>query len=115
MPDDEIPKLADWLAEYRSRPEPVEVVVASFVPAEPAWPGQPRRHGSAEQVGIDIVRRSEPGPPVTPDCVSHYVMGVDADGLHLWDDWYDSEQAAREAISDGHYGAVIDCGATDAG
>ncbi len=52
---------------------------------------------------------------MTPDCVSHYVMGVDADGLHLWDDWYDSEQAAREAISDGHYGAVIDCGATDAG
>jgi hypothetical protein len=100
MAEDEIPKLADWLAEFRSRPEPTEVVVASYDLVEPVAdrPGQ--------VVAVDIVRYDAPRWPDPPDD-SHYVMGADANGEHHWDDWYESEEAAREAITDGHYGAVV--------
>ena len=105
MAEDDIPKLADWLAEYRSRPEPVEVIVASYDLVEPVS-DDPHEALSAGQVGVDIVRYDAPGWPGPPDD-SHYVMGVNADGAHLWDDWHESEQAAREAMSDGQYGTVV--------
>jgi hypothetical protein len=82
MAEDEVPKLADWLAEYRSRPEPVEVIVATFDLLD-AIPDEPHRGMAAGQVGIDIVRYDAPGWPGPPDD-SHYVMGVDGDGEHLW-------------------------------
>lgn len=106
MPEDEIPKLADWLAEYRSRPEPTEVIVASYDLVE-SVPDNPREGMSAGQAAVDIVRYDSPGWPGPPDG-SHYVMGVHAQGQHLWDDWYESEHAAREAIAEGRYGAVIE-------
>jgi hypothetical protein len=106
MSDEEIPKLADWLAEYRSRPEPVEVIVASYDLAQPI-PDHPDSALSAGQVGLEIVRYDAPGWPGPTDD-SHYVMGVNAEDKHLWDDWYDSEQAAREVIASGHYGAVVE-------
>lgn len=112
MAEEEVPKLADWLAEYRSRPDPIEVVVASYELLEPV-PDDPREGMSAGQVAVDIVRYDAPGWPGPPDD-SHYVMGVNADGDHLWDNWYESEQAAREAIADGHYGAVIERSHDDA-
>jgi len=62
---------------------------------------------SSGDVGIDIVRYEAPGRPGPPDN-AHYVMGLNAEGRHLWDDWYESEAAAREAIDDGEYGAVVD-------
>jgi hypothetical protein len=106
MAEEDIPKLADWLAEYRSRPDPVEVVVASYDLVEPV-PNDRRQGLSAGQVAVDIVRYDASGRPGPPDD-SHYVMGVNAHGDHLWDNWYESEQAAREAIADGDYGAVVE-------
>jgi hypothetical protein len=106
MPDEEIPKLADWLAEYRSRPDLVEVVVVSYDLVDPVTDDR-RERMSSGQVAVDIVRYDAPGRPGSPDS-GHYVMGVDASGEHLWDDWYGSEAAAREVISDGHYGAVVE-------
>jgi hypothetical protein len=100
------PSLSEWLAEYRSRPAPSEVVVVSYDLVEPV-PDTPDHGMAADQVGIDIVRIDKPGWPGPPDD-SHYVMGVDAQGRHLWDDWYDSELAAREVIADGHYGEVVE-------
>jgi hypothetical protein len=35
-------------------------------------------------------------------------MGVNAEGEHLWDDWYESEQQARQAIAEGEYGEVVE-------
>jgi hypothetical protein len=105
MAEDEIPKLADWLAEYRSRPEPREVIVASYDLTQPI--PDDSAHGMSEgQTGIEIVTydlTDWPGPADN----SHYVMGVDGDGQHLWDDWYESEDAAREAIESGQYGDLV--------
>ena len=107
MADEDIPKLADWLAEYHSRPDPVEVVVASYDLVEPV-PNDSGEGMSAGQVAVDIVRYdAPPGRPGPPDN-AHYVMGVNAAGEHLWDDWYESEEAAREVIADGHYGPVVE-------
>jgi hypothetical protein len=106
MPRDEIPSLAEWLAEYRSRPEPTEVVVATFDLVEPI-PDTPEHGMAAGQVAVDVVRYDRTGWPGPPSN-AHYVMGVDPGGNHTWDDWYESEQAAREAITDGHYGAVVE-------
>jgi hypothetical protein len=106
MADEEVPKLADWLNEYRSRPEPKEVVVASYNLVRPL-PDDPREGMAAGQVGLDIVRydaQSTPGPPNE----SHYVLGVSASGEHLWDVWYDSEESARREIESGRYGAVTE-------
>jgi hypothetical protein len=78
MAEDEIPKLADWLAEYRSRPEPREVIVASYDLTQPI--PDDSAHGMSEgQTGIEIVTydlTDWPGPADN----SHYVMGVDGDG-----------------------------------
>jgi hypothetical protein len=104
--EDDIPKLADWLAEYRSRPEPVEIIVASYTLPEPI-PDDPVHGMSAGQTGIDIVRYAASGRPGPPDN-SHYVMGVDGRGQHTWDDWYETEDDARGAIESGHYGAVVE-------
>jgi hypothetical protein len=106
MGEEEIPKLADWLAEYRSRAEPVQVIVASYALVEPI-PNDPTHGMSAGQVALDIVRYDAPGWPGPPDN-AHYVMGVNAQGEHLWDNWYESEHDAREVIGSGHYGAVIE-------
>ena len=106
MPDDGIPKLADWLAEFRSRPEPVEVVIARFDLVNPV-PDHPDQGMSAGQVVVDIVRYDAPARPGPPDD-SYYAMGVNRAGEHLWDDWYESEDAARKVIADGHYGEVVE-------
>jgi|SRR5947209_16326510 len=106
MTEDDIPKLADWLAEYRSRPAPVEVIVASYDLAEPV-PDDPSEGMAAGQIAVDIVRYEAPSER-DPEDNAHYVMGVNAKGEHLWDDWYESETAAREAIADGGYGAVTE-------
>jgi hypothetical protein len=111
MTQDDIPKLADWLAEYRSRPKPTEVVVATYDCVTPI-PDTPDNAGDAGRVALDIVRLDAPGWPGPPD-PSHYVMGVDARGQHLWDDWFESEQAAREAIALGRYGDVVERITTD--
>jgi hypothetical protein len=111
MTQDGIPKLADWLAEYRSRPKPTEVVVATYHCVTPI-PDTPDNAGDAGRVALDIVRYDAPGWPGPPD-PSHYVMGVDAQGQHLWDDWFKSEQAAREAIAQGHYGDIVESSTTD--
>jgi hypothetical protein len=102
---DDIPKLADWLAEYRSRPEPTEVVVATYDSVEPV-PNTPDHFLDAGRVALEIRRYYSPGWPGPPDD-SRYVMGVDAEGNVLWDDWYETEQAAREAIMSGWYGEVV--------
>lgn len=106
MADEDIPKLADWLAEYRSRPEPTEVVVASFDLKEPV-PEDPSNGMPAGQTGVDIVKYDRTGWPGPPDN-AHYVMGVDRGGRHLWDDWYESEDDARGAIESGRYGDLIE-------
>ena len=106
MGDEDVPKLADWLAEYRGRPEPVEVIVASYDLVEPI-PDDPMHALAAGQVGLDIVRYDAPGWPGPPDH-AHYVMGVNGRDEHQWDDWYESERDAREAIASGHYGAVTE-------
>jgi hypothetical protein len=106
MADDDVPRLADWLAEYRARPKHVEVVVATYDLHEPV-PNVPAAGLHAGQVAIDIVRIDKPGWPGPADN-SHYIMGVDAEGRHLWDDWYESEEAARDVIADGHYGDVVE-------
>jgi len=111
MSQDEIPRLADWLAEYRSRPKPTEVVVATYDMAEPIS-DVPENASDAGRVALDIVRYDSPGWPGPPD-ESHYVMGVNARGEHLWDDWFESEQARREAIGHGRYGEVVERPATD--
>lgn len=103
---DDVPKLADWLAEVRNRPEPVEVVVATYDSVE-SIPDTPDNMLDAGRVAIVIVRYDSPGPPDD----SRYVFGVDAEGKWLWDDWYETEQAAREAIAVGHYGEVVERGA----
>lgn len=106
MAEDEIPKLADWLAEYRTRPEPVEIIVAAYELTEPI-PNDPIHGMSAGQTGIDIVRYDKAGWPGPPDN-SYYIMGVDGQGQHTWDVWYDSEDAAREAIATGRYGDMVE-------
>jgi hypothetical protein len=106
MAGEDAPSLSDWLAEYRSRPEPTEVVVVTFDLVEPI-PDTPEHGMAAGQVAVDVVRYDKTGWPGPPDN-AHYVMGVDAHGNHLWDNWFESEQAAREAITDGYYGTVIE-------
>ena len=106
MAEDDVPRLADWLAEYRVRPKPIEVVVATYDSVE-AIPETPENGMDAGRVALDIVRYDSPGRPGPPDD-SHYVMGVDAKGQHLWDDWYESEQAAREALAVGRYGEAVE-------
>jgi hypothetical protein len=72
-------------------------------------PDEPTHGMSAGQTGVDIVRYNtsdRSGPPDT----SHYVIGIDARRQHLWDDWYDSEESAREAIVNGQYGDLIERG-----
>jgi hypothetical protein len=49
------PKLAAWLAGYRSRPEPQMVVVATFDLVDPV-PDTPENAMAAGQVAIDIIR-----------------------------------------------------------
>lgn len=104
--NDEIPKLDDWLAQYRGRPEPVEIVVASYDLPKPVA-DDPVHGMSAGQTGIDIVRYEATGRPGPPDN-SHYVMGVDSRGQHTSDDWYETEGDARGAIESGHYGPVVE-------
>ena len=106
MAQDDIPKLDDWLAEYRARPKPTEVVIATYDLVEPI-PDTPDNGMSAGQVAIDLVRCDSPGWPGPPDS-SRYVMGANARGEHLWDDWFESEQAAREAIGRGRYGEAVE-------
>ena len=106
MAPDDIPRLVDWLAEYRSRPKPTEVVVATYDSVEPI-PDTPDNAMDAGRVALDIVRMDSPGWPGPPN-PSHYVMGVDARGQHLWDDWFESEQAARDAIEQGRYGKAVE-------
>jgi hypothetical protein len=84
----------------------VEVIVASYALAEPI-PEDANEGTSAGQVGLDIVRYDARGAPGPPD-ESHYVMGVNGLGAHLWDNWYESEQTARDAIASGHYGPVVE-------
>ena len=110
MAQDDVPKLADWLAEHRSRPKPMEVVVATYDSVEPI-PDTPDNALDAGRVALDIVRHDSPGWPGPPDELPHYVMGVDAEGKVLWDDWYESERAAREAIAFGRYGQAVEWGA----
>jgi hypothetical protein len=110
MAQDDVPKLADGLAEYRGRPEPMEVVVATYDSVEPI-PDTSDNGLDAGRVALDIVRHDSPGWPGLPDELPHYVMGVDAEGKWLWDDWYESGQAAREAIALGRYGEAVERGA----
>lgn len=100
------PSRSEWLAELRSRPKPIEVVVASYDLVEPV-PDSPDQGMAAGQVGIDIVRIDQTGWPGQPD-ESAYVMGVNAGGKHRWDHWYESERVAREVIENGHYGALVE-------
>jgi hypothetical protein len=58
-------------------------------------------------MAVDIVRYDTTGGAGPPDN-SHYVMGVDARGQHLWDDWYASEDDARGAIESGRYGELVE-------
>jgi hypothetical protein len=105
---DDVPKLADWLAEYRSRPEPVEVVVAAYDSVEPT-PDTPANMLDAGRVGLVIVCSDSPGSGPQDD--SRFVFAVDARGKVLWDHWYETEQAAREAFALGWYGEVVERGA----
>jgi len=111
VPQEDIPRLADWLAEYRSRAKPTEVVVARYDLVQPI-PDAPDEGMAAGQVSLDIVRYDSPDRPGPPDD-SRFVMGVDARGKHLWDIWHESEQAARKAIAEGHYGEVVERPTTD--
>jgi hypothetical protein len=106
MPEDDISKLADWLAEYRRRPEPSQIVVATYDMVETVSDA-PDNGMDAGRVALDIVRYDDAARP-GPSNRSHYVMGVDATGRHLWDDWFESERAARHAIADGRYGQVAE-------
>ena len=106
MAEEEIPKLGDWLAEYRSRPEPAEIIVASYDLNEPIADDQ-INDMSAGQTGIDVIRYEWTGWPGPPDN-AHYVTGVDGRGQHLWDHWYESEHDARGAIESGRYGELVE-------
>ncbi|MGO9958265.1 MAG: hypothetical protein ACLP50_20245 [Solirubrobacteraceae bacterium] len=75
-------------------------------------PDTPDNSGDAGRVALDIVRYDWRGWP-EPSDTSHYVMGVDARGQHMWDDWFESEQAARTATADGRYGDVVERTAID--
>jgi hypothetical protein len=101
---DEVPKVADWLAEFRSRPPLVEVVVAAYDLVEPI--GDDPVHGmAAGQVGLQLVRYDDPRSSPNRDG-EHYVIGVSADGSHTWDHWFVSLTAAQQAITEGAYGVV---------
>jgi hypothetical protein len=106
MASDEIPRLADWLAQHRSRPAPTEVIVATYDLIEPT-PATSDAGMAAGQVAVDIVRYESPARSGPRDN-AHYVMGVDSQGQHLWDQWFESEEAARDAILRGEYGEATE-------
>jgi len=66
MAQDDIPSLADWLAELRSRPAPTKVVLASYDLVRPI-PDAPHEGMAAGQVALDVVRYDYLGWPGTPD------------------------------------------------
>jgi len=104
VPEDEIPKFADWLAEFRSRPPHVEVVVAAYHLVTPIS-DEPIHGMAAGQVGLHVVRYDDPRKPLDIDG-EHFVMGVSTNGSHTWDHRFESLTAALEAIAEGDYGAV---------
>jgi hypothetical protein len=102
--DDEIPKLEDWLTEFGGRPRRVEIVVAVYELDEPV--SDERVHDiPVGQTGVHVVRYDDPRKPPDIDGV-HYVMAVNADGSHIWDDWFESLKGALQAIVAGDYGAL---------
>lgn len=86
---DEIPKLDDWLAEYRSRPEPTEVVISEAPAHDPEMPSL---------VTVRIARYDETGWPNPTG--GFYLFGLDDTGSGLFDLWFETLRDAVEAAED---------------
>jgi hypothetical protein len=84
MAADRMPSLGEWLAEYRSRPEPKEVVLYRVTLAEPVTRPVPRR---GDIVSLRIVRYDEPQNPRPTGGV--YLLSEGADGQSIADTWHE--------------------------
>jgi hypothetical protein len=86
---DEVPRLADWLAEYRARPAPVEVVMCEAAATDPEVP---------TMVGVKVIRYDKPANPVPTG--GYYLIGYDSSGADLFDLWFETLADALDDAAD---------------
>jgi hypothetical protein len=98
MTDDATSSLSEWLAEYRSRPEPCEVELYRVtLPKAVASPES--RHSVIAK--LRVVRYDEPRNPRPTG--GFYLLSENADGECLFDTWHEDVDAAF-AQADYEYG-----------
>jgi hypothetical protein len=102
MADDRMPSLAEWLAEYRSRPEPKEVVLYRVALAEPSTSPV---SGQSDIVSLRIVRYDEPQNPRPTGGV--YLLSEGPDGESIADTWH-------EDVADAFHQAEYEFGVSSA-